>query len=102
MKKLNIHFVAFLQALGVALYCLLTSGLFSLADRFFESPPAFFAAAIMLVLLVFSAAATGSMVFGYSACLFLKGRINQSLRLFAYTLLYLLIMIVLSFVALAF
>ena len=50
---------------------------------------------LMLLLLVFSAAVTGSMVFGYPAFLALNKNIREALRVLAYTLLYSLVIILL-------
>lgn len=88
MNKPNLHLIGFLQALGVALYCALVGGTFWLFDKFFISPPGFLGVVLILTFFVFSAAVTGSLVFGYSAYLVLNQKIKEALTIFAYTLLY--------------
>jgi len=89
MKKLNLSLIGFLQALGVLVYCGLISGLFWLLDSYFRSnPPQFAVMLFMLVILVFSAAVTGSLVFGYSVYLAMQKEIKQALKLLGFTLLY--------------
>jgi len=88
MNKSNLSLIGFLQALGVVVYCALVVGVFWLAERFFVTPPDFFGIILMLVLLVFSAAVSGAIVFGYPAYLALNNRIKDALSVFVYTLLY--------------
>ena len=85
-----------LQAIAVILYCALVAGFFSTMTK---SPvqPGFFGFFLMLILLVFSAAATGSMVFGYPAYLALvKNKIKEALMILAFTLLFSLVIILLT------
>lgn len=61
--------------------------------QIFFAPPRFLGSLLILVLLVFSAAVTGSIVFGYPAYLALNKRIKEALSILAFTLLYCLIII---------
>lgn len=88
MKKLHPSLVGLAQGLGVAAYCAMLAGSFQLLKKFSITPPEFWSAIFMLVLLVFSAAITGSIVFGYPAYLFLKNRIKEAVSILAFTLLY--------------
>jgi len=82
------HTIGFLQALGVVAYCSLIGLLFwALNSRFINSPQ-FFTMVFILVLLVLSAAVTGSIVFGYAVYLALNKKIKQALFVLAYTITY--------------
>jgi len=76
------------QALGIAIYCSLIGGFFQLGNRFFPKESVFWVTILILILLVFSVAISGAIVFGYPAYLVLKGKIKEALSVFAYTLLY--------------
>lgn len=97
LKKLYI--VGLLQALGVTIYCFIISSLF----RFFESssiePPSFLGPAFMLLLLVFSAAVTGGLVFGYPVYLAMNKEIKKALQVLAYTLFFCLLFVVIIFLS---
>jgi hypothetical protein len=88
MKKLNPSLIGLFQALGVIIYCALVVGLFELLRDAFFNLPVFFSSAISLIVLVFSAAVTGSIVFGRVAYLSLNGKLKEGLSILAYTLLY--------------
>jgi len=60
-------FIGLMQALGVVIYCILVSGVFLVLGKTNTAPPAFLGVAFMLLFLVFSAAITGALVFGYFA-----------------------------------
>lgn len=87
--------IGLLQAAGVAGYVLLISGALSLLQAVLEPSSDFVAATLMLTLLVFSAAATGSMVFGYPAYLMFNKRAKEAVQTFAYTLGFLLLAVIL-------
>ena len=102
-KKLNPSLIGLLQALGVIIYCILISGLLQFVGGTTIQPPVFFTSVVILALLVFSAAVTGSIVFGYPAYLVLNKKIKQALSVLAFTLLYCLgivIVIIILIVAL--
>lgn len=77
------------QALGVTVYCGLIAFLFNYLTKAIPSGPGFFGFYFMLILFVFSAAVTGSMVFGYPLYLVLvKNKIKEALTILAFTLAY--------------
>ncbi|MBU1177319.1 hypothetical protein KKH96_02635, partial [Patescibacteria group bacterium] len=90
INKLKPCLISFLQALGVVVYCFLIGSFLQLGERFFPQPPVFLLPVLILTLLVFSAAVTGMIVFGYPAYLALNNRIKEALIIFLYTLLYFL------------
>lgn len=101
MSKPNLSLIGFLQALGIIAYCFLITGLFQFFGKFFVAAPmGFLGSVLMLALLVFSAAVTGSIVFGYPAYLVFKKRIKEALTVFGYTLLYCLGMLIIIIVIL--
>lgn len=87
MKNTNPSLIGLWQALGVVAYCALTVGFMQLANEFFNRP-GYLGSVLILTLLVFSAAITGAIVFGYPAYLVLNRKVKQGLSVFAYTLLY--------------
>ncbi|MCX6796324.1 MAG: hypothetical protein NTW06_02380, partial [Candidatus Falkowbacteria bacterium] len=64
MKKLNPSLIGLLQAVGVIAYCILIAALLNFLGKTSIQPPGILGFAAMLVVLVFSAAITGSIVFG--------------------------------------
>lgn len=88
MKKANLSLIGLLQALGVIIYCFLISLTFLSLNRIMIRMPDLLGPVLMLVLLVFSVAITGALVFGYSVYLALDKKIKQALSVLAYTLLY--------------
>lgn len=91
-KSPNPAFVGLLQALGVTSYSVLI-GIFFYFMEMVSAKPGFIGIVLMLIIFVFSAAVTGSMVFGYPAYLALNRRIKEALNVLAYTLLYSLVII---------
>lgn len=94
MNKHNLSLVGFLQAAGVVIYCELIAGGLWYGNKFLPTAPGPLGSILILVLLVFSAAVTGSIVFGYAAYLALNNKIKNALNLLFYTLLYCLAFIV--------
>ena len=89
--------VGLCQALGVTVYCGLVALLFNYLAKTIPSGLGFFGFFFMLVLLVFSAAVTGSIVFGYPAYIGLvKNKIKEALTILAFTLLYSLLIILIT------
>lgn len=102
MNKNKLYLIGLLQAIGVVAYCFLIGGFFWIAKEYLATPPGILGTILMLIILVFSAAATGSIVFGYPAYLTLKhNNIKSALIIFAYTLLYCFIFIIISIIILA-
>jgi hypothetical protein len=91
-KSPSASYVGLTQALGVTAYSILIGGFFYLMGEI-SATPGFLGIVLMLILLVFSAAVTGSIVFGYSAYLALNKQIKEALNVLAYTLLYFIIII---------
>ncbi len=93
-KKLWV--VGLAQALGVIIYCGLISGLFQLLEKTSIQPPAFLGMAFMLMLLVFSAAVSGALVFGYPVYLAINKDIKSALRVLLFTFLFLILLAVVT------
>lgn len=86
--------IGLLQAIGVIAYCVLIAVLFNFLGKTAVQPPGILGFAAILVLLVFSAAVTGSIVFGYSAyLLFKEKKIKEPLFVLAFTALFSLIIL---------
>ena len=94
MKKLNPSKIGFLQALGVAIYCALVVAVMNYFGKIFFAPPGFLGSLLILMLLVFSAAITGSIVFGYAAYLAFHKRVKEALVILCFTALYSLAIII--------
>ncbi len=90
MKKSKLSTIGLLQALGVAGYCFLISGFFQMMEKLNVQPPIFAMAALMLLLITFSVAMVGSLIFGYPVYLALNQKIKEALSVLSFTLLYLL------------
>jgi len=88
MKKLNPSIIGLLQAIGIAIYCALVVATINYFGKIFFAPPGFWGSVFILMLLVFSAAVSGSIVFGYPAYLALNKRIKRALSVLAFTALY--------------
>lgn len=88
MKKINPSIIGLLQAFGVAIYCVLVVAIINYFGKIFFAPPGFWSSVFILILLVFSAAVSGSIVFGYPAYLALNKRIKRALSVLAFTALY--------------
>ena len=100
MKKIKPEIMGLLQSLGVLLYCVLLSGFFRLMEGVMPRQPGILTWVLMLFLLVFSAAITGLLVFGYPVYLALNKKVKEALKVLGYTFLYCLgiILIVVLFV----
>ena len=85
-----------LQAVGVIIYCAIIASFFFFMAKS-QANPGFFGFFLMLLLLVFSAAITGSLVFGYPVYLaVVKNKIKEALEILAFTLLYALTIILIT------
>ena len=94
MKEIKPSLIGFLQAFGVIAYCVLIALLFNFLGKAALQPPGILGFAAILVILVFSAAVTGSIVFGYPAYLFFsKHEAKEPLLILAFTMLYCLIIL---------
>lgn len=97
LSKAHPAVIGLLQAVGVVVYCCLIGLLFWSMEIFYQAPPQIVVIPLMLVLLVFSAAVTGSLVFGYPAYLALNKQMKKALSVVGFTLLFALIAIILAF-----
>jgi hypothetical protein len=88
MKTKNLSSVALLQALGVGIYVGLISLLLNYLERTFQTASGLLVPTFFLLLLVFSAAVCGSLIFGYPAYLAMNNKIKDALLDLLYTLLY--------------
>jgi len=93
MKKLTPPTIGLLQALGLALYCALIAATLNSFGKVSTAPIGILGTVLLLVLLVFSAAITGSIVFGYPVYLALHKKFKDALSILAFTALYCLILI---------
>jgi hypothetical protein len=85
----NKIFAGFLQATGVAVYCGAIAFILQTADKFAGPLTPVSGTALMLILLVVSAAITGSLVFGYPVFLICNRRVKEGLLVFGSTLFWL-------------
>jgi hypothetical protein len=96
MKQLKPSLIGLIQAVGVIVYCVLVAMLINFMGKNAE-PVGFWGVAAMLILLVFSAGVTGSMVFGYPAYLLFKEKeIKRPLLILASTSFFCLIILAVS------
>lgn len=78
MKKLPLGFIAFLQALGLAVYCGLISLIMLNGETWFGRVPNFYGPLLLLCLLVTSALISALITLGYPVILFWK--MNQPVK----------------------
>lgn len=94
MKKHPI-FIGLLLAIGVAVYVALISALMYALETIDFIPPMYVSMIVMLTLLVLSAAVTGSLVFTYPVLLAIRKKTKEALLVFASTLVWLVVFIIL-------
>lgn len=87
--------IGLLQALLVTVYCASLAAFINYLTRLFpKDPPGLYGFFLMMLILVFSAATTGSLVFGYPTYLGLvQKKIKEALQILAFTLLSALVII---------
>jgi len=90
MKKYKLSSYGLFQALGIVLYCAIIASLLSYFGKLAVTPPELVGSTLILMLLVFSAAVCGTIVFGYPIYLALQNKIKVALQLLLFTLLYLI------------
>lgn len=93
-KKLPLPFVSFLQTLLLSLYVLLVGYFMQHIDEVTFGPN-FIGIAMMLCLLVLSAAICGFLIFAYPVYLLLDKEIKKAIWSVVYTFLFLLLIILL-------
>lgn len=83
-----------MQALGVTIYCGIVALFFNFITKVVLAP-GFIDFFLMLILLVFSASVTGSIIFGYPTYLaVIKNKIKEGLTILVFTLFYSLAIII--------
>lgn len=93
---------AFLQALGVSLYCILIGTFFSQANHIFPKVDQVFAPILFLILFSASALICTIIVFYKPYKLFFSGKKNEAAEIVIYTAVWLFVFAVLTFVLLLF
>lgn len=100
----NIVKNALVNSVGTLLYVILIATFFYFAETLFgqngEEDKVFLIPVVMLLLLILSAAITGSLVFGRPILWYLDGRKKEALSLLLYTFGFIALIIVISLVAL--
>jgi len=97
--EVNPALVGLAQSLAVTIYCAAVGGfIFFVGENDFQ--PGFIGVFLMLVLLVFSAAITGLLVFGLPAYLALKNKMVEAIAILGYSLLFFFIIILIIIIAL--
>jgi len=100
MKDKNIILTSLISAVGVAVYVAVVSFLMSNGEKFFGKMDNFLGPVALLLLFVLSAAVTGALVLGQPAILFLDGRKAEAIKLFLFSVGWLLAITAVIFVAL--
>ncbi|MEJ2347746.1 MAG: hypothetical protein P8Y17_00910 [Patescibacteria group bacterium] len=86
MKKKSLPLIAFLQALGLTVYCSLVAVIFWKGNTWFGPQNNLIGPTMVLVLLVVSVLICALIAFGYPVFLFWqKKETNRALKLVAYT-----------------
>jgi hypothetical protein len=91
---------ALVNALWTVLYIILIAILFNSTQSFHIPEPNVLIPVVMLLLFVFSAALTGSLILGRPILWYLEGCKSDAFKLFGYTLVVLLVVTTLIFLAL--
>ncbi len=100
-KKFSLSFIAFLQALGLVVYCSLVGLFMWQGENIFGPPYTFLGPVMFLVLFVASALISALLVLGYPFILFWeKKRLIEALKLVIYTIAWLALFILLFMIAL--
>jgi len=101
MKNSKLAIIGLVNALGVAVYVFIVSFIIRNGEKIFGEMKDVFGPVAFLLIFVFSAAITGGLVFGRPVMLYLESRKAEAVKLFFYTLGWLLIVILLIFAILA-
>ncbi len=91
----------FLSALGVGLYTLLVSLIMNNAEKWFRQPNKVFGPMAALMLLVFSVAVVGSLIFGRPTYLVITGEKSTGIKQLFYNLAWLAIFVIAGFALLS-
>lgn len=98
LNKLSPQLCGFLQALGIVIYVLFVGLVISQLESFNFEPPHPLGITMVLTLLVFSAAVSGTLVFGYPAYLLVNKETKRALMILGFTFLFLISFLILVFV----
>jgi hypothetical protein len=103
VKHLSLGFIAFLQALGIILYCSLISVFFANGNRWFgPNPPPTFAPVLFLSLLAVSVVTCGLIFLAYPFILFWDHKQTKTaLKLIVYSTIWLAAFVLSGFTILA-
>ncbi len=93
MKKHPI-LIGLLQALGVAGYVAIISVVLYGLENISAEPPLYLSMVTILLLLVFSAAVTGSLIFAYPAVLAMNKKVKAALQVLGSTLAWLVVFLI--------
>lgn len=100
-KNFSLSFIAFLQALGLVVYCSLVGYFMWQGETIFGPPYYFLGPAMFLVLFVASALISSLLILSYPFILFWeKKQLIKALKLVIYTIVWLVLFIVLFILAL--
>lgn len=91
-----------MQAIATSLYVGLVAWFMFNANSFFGKQDSFLAPMALLLLFVLSAAITSSLVLGKSILLYLDNNKKEAIELFAYTLVFLFVIMAATFATIAF
>jgi len=97
MKNSDFIKRGFLFAAGLFFYVMLVATIMSHAATVFGDKKTLLGPVVFLMLFVFSATISGGLVFGYPAWLFLNGKKKESLKQLFYTILFIFIILIMSF-----
>ena len=100
-NKSSLPFIGLIQALGTAIYCSIIAWFFWYMANTSQEIPGVLNIALMLILLVFSAGVTGSIVFGYPIYLAMHKKVKEALYLLGYTSIYFVVIIAIVFFVLS-
>jgi hypothetical protein len=100
MKNSNLIGRAILNSLGVLIYVSLVSLILNNGEKVFGQMNKIIGPSVFLMLFVLSASVTGGLVLGKPILLYLEGFKKEGIKLFIYTGLSLLALILLSFMIL--
>ncbi len=97
MTKLKLVWQSAISAVGVLAYVMLIAWIMSNGEKLFGKMDNFIGPVVFLLLFVFSATVTGLLVLGRPVYLLLSGQKNNAVKLFFYTLLWMLIFVLTVF-----
>lgn len=95
---MNVIRRAFIDAIGTFLYVVVIVLFIQILGKNMPREDSFFIPIAMLLLFVFSAAFVGFLVFGKPVMLYLDGRKREAVSMIGYTLGFLLVFVLMSFI----